>query len=225
MRTSVSWRPTCYRINEYRLFFTSAMHRLTQPKRNTSIVTILYDDISSIEFFSGLSGNDLQRIAVRLKKCVFLSGMVIMTRDAPLAELYVILSGTARVELQDDSGRIFNLTELNSGDLIGERAVLTDEPRTANVRAVTEVQAARLSRRDFKELLHETPLLYANLCRKLAHQLGSWAERHQREEREHREVITNVIGWQLLPEFGEFPGRSPWVRTLNERLDREPGKT
>jgi len=188
------------------------------PKRNTSTVTLNYRDISEIGLFNGLSPNDLQRIAVRLKRCVFLSDMVIMTRDAPVEELYVILSGTARVELHDNSGRIFNITELSSGDLIGERAVLTDEPRTATVRAVSEVQAARLSRHDFKELLHETPLLYANLCRKLAHQLGSWAERHQREEREHRDVITNVIGWQLLPEFGEFPGRSPWVRNLNEQL-------
>lgn len=195
------------------------MRRTIRLKRNTSIVTVSYHDISGIELFSGLTKTELQQIAVRLKRCVFLSGTVIMTRDAPVEELYVLLSGTARVELHDDSGRIFNLIELNSGDLIGERAVLTDEPRTANVRAVTEVQAARLTRQDFKELLHETPQLYANLCRKLAHQLGSWAERHQREEREHREVITNVIGWQLLPEFGEFPGRSPWVRSLNERLE------
>ena len=41
-------------------------------------------------------------------------------------------------------------------------------------------------------------------------ELGSWAQHHQREEHEHRDVITNVIGWQLLPEFGAFPGSSPW---------------
>jgi len=182
-------------------------------------VSVSCNEISGIPLFDGLSPNELQQIASRLEKCVFLSGVVILAKDAPVEELYVILEGVVRVELQDGSGQILNLTELEAGAVIGERAILTDEPRTANVRAITPVQAARLSRHDFEELLHETPLLYANLCKILSRQLGSWAQRHQREEREHREVITNVIGWQLLPEFGAFPGNSVWVRELNERLE------
>ncbi len=182
-------------------------------------MSVSSDEISAFAIFDGLSSNELQRIAIRLNKCVFLSGVVILAKEAPVDALYVILSGRVRVELQDQAGQILNLTELGPGSTVGERAILTDEPRTANVRAINDVQVARLARRDFEALLHETPQLYANLCRTLARQLGSWAQRHQREEREHREVITNVIGWQLLPEFGAFPGNSPWVKELNERLE------
>ncbi len=174
--------------------------------------------LRTVPLFSGLSSGELQRIAARLEKCEFLSGVVILAKETPVEELYVILKGRVRVELQAGAGQVLNLTELGEGELIGERAMLTDEPRTATVRAISEVHAARLTRRHFEELLHETPQLYANLCRTLARQLGSWAQRHQREEREHREVITNVIGWQLLPEFGAFPGKTTWVRSLNERL-------
>lgn len=177
-------------------------------------------DIANAELFRGLSTAELACIAQRLEQCVFLSGMVILTKNAPVDALFFILSGRVRVELQGEAGQVFNVTELGVGDVIGERAILTDEPRTADVRAIGEVRAARLSRRDFEELLRETPLLYANLCRKLAQQLGSWAQRHQREEREHRDVITNVIGWQLMPEFGAFPGNSPWVRAINQRLEQ-----
>ncbi len=187
-------------------------------------MSISCEDIANTELFRGLSPDELQRIAQRLENCVFLSGMVILAKEAPVDALYFILAGRVRVELQGGVGQVLNLTELGVGDVFGERAILTDEPRTADVRAITEVRAARLSRSDFEELLRETPLLYANLCRKLAHQLGSWAHRHQREEREHRDVITNVIGWQLLPEFGAFPGNSPWVRSLNQRL-KELGNT
>lgn len=122
--------------------------------------------------------------------CVFLSGTVILSKDVPVAELYIILSGKVRVELHDGLGQILNLTELGEGKIIGERAVLTGEQRTANVRAISDVHAARLSRPDFEKLLDEMPLLYANLCRILARQLGSWAQRHQREEEEHREVLS-----------------------------------
>lgn len=186
-------------------------------------MSISCEDIAGVGLFRGLATDELERIAQRLQDCVFLSGTVILTKNAPVDELYFILAGRVRVELQGGVGQILNLTELGEGDLIGERAILTDEPRTADVRAITQVRAARLSRRDFEELLQEAPVLYANLCRKLAYQLGSWAHRHQREEREHREVITNVIGWQLLPEFGQFPGNSPWVRSLNQRLEQLGG--
>jgi len=184
----------------------------------TSPESVSPEMLRTVPLFSGLATEELLHIATRLVTCRFSSGTKILTREAPADELYVLLSGRVRVELQGGAGQVLNLTELGAGDVIGERAILTDEPRTADVRAVREVYAARLARRDFEELLHETPRLYANLCKILSRQLGSWAQRHQREEREHREVLTNVIGWQLLPEFGEFPGNSPWVRALNERL-------
>ena len=144
--------------------------------------------------------------------------MVILTKDDPADALYFILQGTVRVELRNDNGQIFNLLELGAGEIFGERAILTDEPRTADVRAVSPVVAARLLRADFAALLPQIPRLYANLCRDLARQLGSWAQRHQREEEENRDLLSHVIGWQLLPEFEAFPGTSPWVKELNARL-------
>ncbi|WP_129127393.1 sigma 54-interacting transcriptional regulator [Geomonas oryzae] len=185
--------------------------------------TISCETISGIRLFNGLAPGDLRQVAGRLELRRFAADEVILARNEPAMELYVILSGRIRVELLDRSGQILNLTELGIGNVIGERAILTDEKRSADVRAITEVQAARLTRQDFEELLERMPLLYANMSRILAAQLGSWAHRHQREESEHREVITNIIGWQLLPEFGEFPGISPWVRLLNKRLEHLAG--
>ena len=119
-------------------------------------MTISCSDISEIRIFNGLSQDELQRIASRLEKCNYLSGTLILAKETPVAELYVILSGKVRVELQGLTGQILNLTEMGAGDVIGERAILTDEPRTANVRAISDVVAARLHRSDFEELLHET---------------------------------------------------------------------
>lgn len=181
-------------------------------------MTISLADFKIIRLFAGLSETDLSRIASRLEKCVFLSGTVILSRDEPAGALYFLIEGSARVELRDGSGQIFNIAEIGPGEFFGERSILTDEPRTADVRAISAVKAARLRRVDFEELLPETPGLYANLCRALAIQLGSWAQRHQREENEHRETMADVIGWQLLPEFGAFPGNSPWVMNLNRQL-------
>lgn len=174
--------------------------------------------VRSIRLFEGMAEAELLRIMPRLEMCSFAPGEVVLTSTTPPEFLYFVLSGRVRIELRQSSGQILNLAEFGRGEVFGERAILTSEPRTADVRAIDGVQTARLSRRDFEELLHETPLLYANLCRDLSRQLGTWAQRHQREEREQREIITNVIGWQLLPEFGSFPGSSPWIKALNQRL-------
>lgn len=183
-------------------------------------MTIPVSELKSIRLFSGLGDNDLSRLALCLQKCVFLSGMVILSRSEAADALYFIIEGRVRVELMDSKGQILNIAEFGPGEYFGERAILTGEPRTADVRAVSaEVVTVKLLRADFESLLCETPLLYANLCRDLALRLGSWAQRHQREESEHREVMTNLSGWQLLPEFGAFPGGSPWVRSLNRRLE------
>lgn len=175
-------------------------------------------ELQGFRLLAGLAEDELARVASRLTLCAFSAQRVILSRGTTPEAIYFILSGTVRVELQEERGQIFNLTELGPGDLFGERSILTGEPRTADVRALTEVRAARLGREDFAALLPECPRLYANLCRDFARQLGTWAQRHRRDEQENREVLANVIGWQLLPEFGCFPGNSPWVRQLNARL-------
>lgn len=150
--------------------------------------------------------------------CDFLSDVVILAKEDPANALYLILQGIVRVELRDEGGQVFNLLELGPGEIFGERSILTDDPRTADVRAVTAVSVARLPRAEFEALLPKIPQLSANLCRDLARQLGSWAQRHQREEQENRDLLSHVVGWQLLPEFDAFPGKSPWIKGLNARL-------
>ena len=181
-------------------------------------MTIEVAELRGMRLLTGLAADELARVASRLTLCDFLSRQVILSRETVPEAIYFILAGTVRVELQEEHGQIFNLIELGPGEVFGERSILTGEPRTADVRALSAVRAARLGREDFEALLPECPRLYANLCRDFARQLGTWAQRHQRDERENREVLANVIGWQLLPEFGSFPGSSPWVRQLNARL-------
>jgi transcriptional regulator with AAA-type ATPase domain/ferredoxin len=184
------------------------------------IVPIPLPLLRPFRILTGLSDRELAQVGELLRPCDFLSGRVILTKEDPADALYFILQGRVRVELRNAAGQIFNLLELGVGETFGERAILTDEPRTADVRAVTAVTAARLSRADFAALLPQIPKLYANLCCDLARQLGSWAQRYQREEEENRDLLSHAIGWQLLPEFSAFPGSSPWVKELNLRLQR-----
>lgn len=107
-------------------------------------MTISPEALRSIRLFAGMEDADLLRIMPRLHPCAFAPGEIVLTKSTPPDHLYFVLRGTVRVELPDSSGQIFNLIELGSGELFGERAILTNEPRTADVRAITDVLAARL---------------------------------------------------------------------------------
>ncbi|BCR06791.1 histidine kinase [Desulfuromonas versatilis] len=176
------------------------------------------DSLHQIRLFAGLSPEALELLAQRLNRRCFAAGQTILRQGEPTHAIYFILSGTVRVELTDPGGLRHTLATLGAGEMFGERALLTGELRTADVRSETQLQAAELPAEDFAALLPLCPELYANLCRQLARQLGNWAVRHHQDERENREILSNLVGWQLLPEFEAFPGTSPWAQQLNRDL-------
>ena len=58
-----------------------------------------------------------------------------------------------------------NLFSVGSTEVIGERAVLTETPRTADCTAKTEIVALRIDKDDFWELMREQPGLTIEVMR------------------------------------------------------------
>jgi NADH:ubiquinone reductase (H+-translocating) len=77
--------------------------------------------------------------------------------------LYVIKSGTVQVR----QGNAVVAT-LGPGDSIGEKALLTDAPRSATVTALTAVDLVVITRADFLELIHQFPVLDAHFDQMMA---------------------------------------------------------
>jgi transcriptional regulator with AAA-type ATPase domain len=177
-------------------------------------------ELRTIQILDGIDDRRLEALREHLCLVEYDQGAIILHQGEATEALYLLLSGQVAVILREESGKQHILAELEPGDTFGERALLTGEPRTADVIARTSVAALQLNREDFDAMLLHCPEIHANLCVKLARQLGNWAIRHQQNERENREILTNLIGWQLLPEFESFPGSTPAVRSLNQRLEQ-----
>lgn len=188
------------------------------PQDNKSPACSL-DELRSIHLLEGIDDSRLESLREHLRLCHHGQGDVILRQGEATESLYLLLSGQVAVILKDAAGKQHLLADLGPGDTFGERAMLTGEPRTADVVARTAVRCLELKQEAFHAMLRHCPEMHANLSVKLARQLGNWAVRHQQEERENREILTNLVGWQLLPEFETFPGRSPGVRLLNRRLE------
>lgn len=108
--------------------------------------------LRAIPIFSPLPQSALERLVRRLARVDFAAGTEIMRQGEPGDRFYVVESGD--VEVTQDGGRI---RALGPGGYFGEIALLRDVPRTATVRALTDVAAFALEREDFLAAVTASP--------------------------------------------------------------------
>jgi CRP-like cAMP-binding protein len=110
--------------------------------------------LARVPLFADLSSRDLRRVAGLAEETWFNAGRVIVEEGQPGSSFYVILDGEARVT-KGRSGRV--LSRLKPGDHFGEMALLDGQPRSATVIAETSLDAIRIKRAAFRELLKKEP--------------------------------------------------------------------
>jgi CRP/FNR family transcriptional regulator, cyclic AMP receptor protein len=100
--------------------------------------------LARIPMLSTLNQAQLEKLAETGDERTFHAGETIVRQGEKGLGLYLILSGTAEVRR---SGQKVAL--LSAGQSFGEAALLVDEPRTADVFALTEIGCFVLNRWDF----------------------------------------------------------------------------
>ncbi len=98
-------------------------------------------------------------------------GTLLTERGQPGSGMFVIVEGTARVQLP---GR---MVELGPGDVVGELSLLTEEwQRSARVAAATDLRCLAIPRDDFTRLLENEPRIAVQLLHVLAERLRGMIE-------------------------------------------------
>jgi MFS family permease len=110
------------------------------------------DLLARIPIFSPLPAPSLERLASQLRPVEVVAGAVVVRQGDHGDRFYVVEAGRLRVSVDGSAGR-----ELGPGDSFGEIALLRDVPRTATVRAETEVRLQALERDDFLEAVTGHP--------------------------------------------------------------------
>jgi CRP-like cAMP-binding protein len=91
-------------------------------------------------------------------------------RDGGL--MFVLVDGEAEVERNSTV-----IKRLGPGDVVGELSLIDGRPRSANVRAVTDVRVLEFARDDFRRLADGSPKFVMNLLRALALRIRDMDER------------------------------------------------
>ena len=129
--------------------------------------------LAQVAMFSGLNQAALHDISSRLKLRQVGPGEVLCREGDQASSLFIVQRGSAEVVLSPlgnvDAAR--PVARLRGGDVIGELALLTSEPRSATVVARLPTTVLELEREDFFALLERFPRLSGNLVRILSRRM------------------------------------------------------
>ena len=98
------------------------------------------DELKEVPMLAGLGTKSLARIVAALEPRSFQPGSTIVKQGEPGGSFYIVRSGSVQVMLEREGTPAITVAELGPREGFGEMALLTDQPRSASVVAVTDVE-------------------------------------------------------------------------------------
>ncbi|MBW3543040.1 MAG: cyclic nucleotide-binding domain-containing protein, partial [Planctomycetes bacterium] len=122
--------------------------------------------------FSSLPRHVVQLLESHMREQRFRAGSYLMEQGEPGDSLMVLLEGEIEVSTDDVEGGRTLITQSKRVQVLGEMSLLTDEPRSANVRALGPCRALSLPAARFHELAARYPAISVVLTLLIAKRLG-----------------------------------------------------
>jgi signal transduction histidine kinase len=103
--------------------------------------------------FENLSDNELDKIAEVSTESSYKQGDIIFRENEIADAFYIIVEGIVEILKYGEENRQEILAEKKRNDVFGEMAVIDDLPRSATIRAKTDLNLLKLKKDEFVELL------------------------------------------------------------------------
>ncbi|WP_243361224.1 mechanosensitive ion channel family protein [Fundidesulfovibrio terrae] len=116
--------------------------------------------VKGVGLFSGMHADELDLLVQCAAVRTFPPEARIVERGQGGTTMFVIASGLVSVRIGEKE-----LSRLGPGDVFGEMALLTGEPRTADVVALEPTSCLEVDREAFRGVLDKNPALVANVTR------------------------------------------------------------
>lgn len=126
--------------------------------------------LRNIPLFAKIDASKLKLLAFTSERLTYAADDAIFEQGDAGDAAYIIIGGEADVIVDTPGGPLVVAT-LKQNEVVGEIAILCDVPRTATVRAKTQLTALRISKDLFFSLVVEFPEIAVEIMRELAHRL------------------------------------------------------
>jgi anion transporter len=129
--------------------------------------------VLDIPLFSGLERIHLAKLIPELERTSVPSGEILFRQDDPGTCLYIIIDGEVDVFMENGETGARSVAVLGRGECFGEMALLTGQPRSTGVRALTDLTLYTLAKDGFDKLLVKHPVLAMHFSRVLSSRLAA----------------------------------------------------
>jgi CRP/FNR family transcriptional regulator, cyclic AMP receptor protein len=160
---------------------TTATNLPTEGATMTDALTTLSDMervlfLRKVPLFAELPPGDLTRVAAVAQERTYADGDTIAGEGETGDELHIVVSGEVRV-LRGGPGpaQETELARRSPGEVVGEMALITQEPRMASLVAAGDVRTLQVGRRVFEGILRERPDTAIAVIRVLSERLAESA--------------------------------------------------
>lgn len=169
-------------------------------------------ELREVPLFSEMDAQEVAGIRAIMEEMKFKPGQVII-REGEVGDLfYVITEGQVEIIIRDADGSDMVLHKAGPGEFFGELSMLTNEPRSARVRAVEPVTALALERDEFFNFLrthtHAAIDVLVELGGRLHENdrlLRSMVSRNVNEVEEERMTFGQRVADKVADTIGSWP--------------------
>jgi len=116
------------------------------------------------ELFAGLEPASLERLRGCLRRATFERGRIVCREGESGDSMYIVVSGGVAVTSDMGWGQR-ELERMSAGAVFGEMALISDEARSATVKALERTECLQLDRKGFHSLLDADPSLAQQVAR------------------------------------------------------------
>ena len=167
------------------------------------------DLLAKVDLFSRLDRVTLAKLAAHLEPIPIPDGADVVREGDPGDAFYLVVRGTLGVHVITHDGEK-RVNQLGAGEPFGEIALLTNQPRTATIRAERDVEVLRLDRARFLDLVHREPHVALAIAATLSQRLRTANARALAMPNNPAAGAAPPIASSLVPETRSARDRRGW---------------
>lgn len=122
-----------------------------------------------IPLFANVEPSKLKLMCFASERITYKSGQSLFEQGDVGDAAFIIVDGTAEVIVTREAPMV--VAQVGKNDIVGEIAILVDIPRTATVRATSELTALKITKDLFFRMVTDFPEMGVEIMRVLAHRL------------------------------------------------------
>ena len=155
--------------------------------------------LRTVSLFADLPREVLARLVSEFDEIEVPASQTVFSQGDPGDALYVIVSGAVEVRGERD-GQAERVAVLGPGDCLGEMALVTGDPRSATVVALSPTRLLRLDKERFRVLSERHPVFLRELARVLCRRVARTSEDVAYARRAYTTVFDAVLAGCTPPD-------------------------